>query len=162
KAIEVQEREGAKAYLEGSLGELGNIYTFQNDFQKAIPYYQRALALALEIKSISNASKWAGNLAASFAGMGNWDEAEKFNEQARQLKEQLKDSDSQKHTLLNAAGIAAGRHQTEKAVGLFNEVIASASKEPSVLWAAHAGLGSLYRETGDNRNAFEHFQSAIQ
>src|SRR6185503_17143486 len=86
-AIEVLEREGAKAYLEGSLGEVGNIYTFQNDFEKAIPYYQRPLALALEINSISNASKWAGNLATSFVHVGNWDKAEKFNAQARELKE---------------------------------------------------------------------------
>src|SRR5262249_48161399 len=48
KAIKVQEAEGAKPALQASLGDVGNVYSLQDDFKSAIPYYQRALAIALE------------------------------------------------------------------------------------------------------------------
>ena len=85
-AIEIQEREGAKPYLQASLGSLGNIHTFQREFAKAVPYYQRALAIALEIGALPDASIWAGNLASSMTELGNWEQAAKFNEQSRELK----------------------------------------------------------------------------
>jgi CHAT domain-containing protein len=162
KAVEVQEREGAKPYLEASLGEIGSIYTLQGDFAKAIPYYRRALALAIEIGAASNASKWARNLALAFSSVKNWDEAEKFNEQARELKERIHDTDSQIYTRLNSAGIAAGRGQIAAAAGLYEQILKDAAKNPGTLWEAHAALGQLYRETGEKKKAYEHFEAAIR
>jgi len=162
KAVEVQEREGAKPYLEASLGEIGNIYFLQDDFAKAVPYYLRALALAIEIGATSNASKWASNLAVAFSNLRDWDEAEKFNERARELKELIKDADSQTYTRLNAAAIAAGRGQMAAAASLYQQVLDEAPKSPSTLWEAHAALGHLYRETGEKKKAHEHFDAAIR
>ena len=162
KVVEVQEREGAKPYLEASLGEIGNIYILQSDFGKAVPYYQRALALALEIGATSNASKWAGNLAVALSNLRQWDQAEEFNERARELKELIKDTDSQTYTRLNAATIAAGRGQIAAAAGLYHQVLKDAAKNPSTLWEAHAALGQLYRETGEKKKAYEHFDAAIR
>jgi CHAT domain-containing protein len=162
KAVEVQEREGAKPYLEASLGEIGSIYTLQGDFAKAVPYYRRALAVAMDIGATSNASKWAGNLALAFSNLKNWDEAEKFNEQARELKERIKDVRSQTYTRLNAARIAAGRGDLPAAGALYQQVLKDAAKNPGTLWEAHAALGQLYRGTGEKKKAYEHFDAAIR
>jgi CHAT domain-containing protein/predicted negative regulator of RcsB-dependent stress response len=162
KAVDVQEREGAKPYLEGSLGSVGNLYATQDEFAKAIPYYKRALALALEIGDLSDASKWAGNLAISFSELKDWDQAEKFNEQSRELKERIKDNESLTNTRFNAANIARGRRQDARAKALYEQVIREASGNPPLLWDAHSALAQLYRETGDRQKASEHFEAAIK
>jgi len=162
KVVEIQEREGLKPLLQASLGEVGNIHAFQGKFSQAIPYYQRALALALEISAWSDASKWAGNLAVAMTNVGNWDQAEKFNEQSIELKRRINDTDSQLNTLLNSATIEAGRERNESAEKLFRKVIAEAAAKPTILWEAHAGLGQLYRRTGAYKKAFVQFDAALQ
>jgi len=161
KAIEVQERAGAKPYLQASLGELGNLYSLQDDFAKAIPYYQRALDLAAEVNATSDASKWARNLADAFANVSKWDEAEKFNQRSQELKAQIKDSESQIYTRLNAATIARGRGQSNIAVDLYEQMIKDAAKNSGVLWEAHAGLAKLYQDAGQVQKASQHFEAAI-
>jgi CHAT domain-containing protein/Tfp pilus assembly protein PilF len=161
KAIEVQEREGAKLYLQLSLGQAGNLYARQNDFAKAIPYYQRALALALETGGVPDAARWSGNLAVAFTELKEWGEAESFNEQARQLKERVNDTESRSSTALNAANIARGRGDVALAEHLYGEVLSGAKKDASLLWEAHGGLAQLYRDDGDKKKAYEHFDAAI-
>src|SRR5262249_54205487 len=130
-AIEIQEREGAKPYLQASLGALGNIYTFQGEFAKAIPFYQRALDIALEIGAVPDASIWAENLASSMTNLGNWEQAAKFNEQSRELKARINDTGW--HTRLYAAAIAFGQGKTADAERLYLEVT-QGTKDPFVLW----------------------------
>jgi CHAT domain-containing protein/Tfp pilus assembly protein PilF len=162
KAIEVQEKEGAKLYLQASVGEVGNVHALQNDFPKAIPYYLRALRLALDVNALSDASKWAGNLSQAFINVEDWDQADKFNQQSRELKERIKDTDSLIYSRLNTASIAAGRGETSKALQLFAEVIQAAAKDPRQLWESHARLGAFYRKLGDNAKASMHFEAAIR
>jgi len=158
QAVEVQEREGVRE-LQGTLAEIGNLYIYENDVAKAIPYYQRAFTLATEMGDMSTASKWAGNLALAFSEVKNWDEAEKFNQQSEELKQKISDVESQVYTQLNAANIAKGRRQTILAENLYTKLIGDAPK--NVLWEAHAGLAQLYRETGNKKKSYQHFDAAI-
>ena len=158
-AIEIQEREGAKPYLQASLGSLGNIHTFQREFAKAVPYYQRALSIALEIGSVSDASIWAGNLASSMTSLRNWEQAAKFNEQSRELKARINDTGW--HTRLYAADIALGQGKADDAERLYLEVI-QGTKDPALLWEAEAGLSRLYKSARNNRQASLHFENAIR
>src|SRR5262245_61559377 len=162
KAIQVQEREGAKLYLQLTLGQTGNLYARQADFTKGIPYYERALAIAEEINADSDASKWAGNLAVAFSELKQWDKAEMFNEQARRLKERLKDADSQKHLQLTAANIARGKGETALAEGLYRNLIQDPTRDASIVWEAHAGLAQIYRAQEKKKEASAHFEAAIR
>jgi CHAT domain-containing protein len=161
KAAEVLEKEGAKPSLHQTLGEIGNLYMFESAFANAIPYYQRALNIALEIDATTDASKWAGNLAVAFSELKNWNEAEKFNTQARQLKEKIKDVASLANIRLNAADIARGRGQIALAERLYGEAMQESARNTYFVWA-HAGLAQLYRESGDKKKAYEHFDAAIR
>ena len=161
KALEAEKREGAKPWVQGTLGELGNLYTFQGEYTKAIPYYRQALELALEVEEISDASKWAGNLATMLSATKDWDEAERFNEQSFQLKQRIKDTESQTFTRLNAATIAAGRGRVDVAEKLYLQLVMDAKGNPALLWEAHAGLAQMYRASGKKDLAFKHFDAAI-
>jgi CHAT domain-containing protein len=162
RAIEVQEREGLKPYLQASLGEVGNIYALQEEPSNALPYYQRALSLALEINNSSDASKWAGNLADQLTKLRRWDEAEKFNEQSRELKLQIHDTSSLLHIDLHEGIIAAGRGENEKAEKLFQKVLSAAAQEPGVLWETQGEMAQFYRGIGNSKKSLDEFEAAIQ
>jgi CHAT domain-containing protein/Tfp pilus assembly protein PilF len=161
EAITAQERENAKPYLQATLGEFGNLYALQEEHAEAIPFYRRALAIALEIEETRDASKWAGNLSTMLANAKEWDEAEKFNQLAFQLKERIKDTDSQIFTRLNSASIAAGRGRFDVAEDLYLQLLQETDKNSAVLWDAHAGLAQLYETSGKKDLAFKHFDAAI-
>jgi CHAT domain-containing protein len=162
KAIEIQRQQGSKPFLQASLGEMGNIYMRQNDARKSIPYYREALAIAHEVNATSDESKWAGNLAEAFILLEEWDQAEQHNKQALALKERANDAASLVHSRLNEAKIAAGRAQPERAEALYEETIRSAGGNSSVLWDAHAGMGQLFRTTGDSVRSSQQFEEAIR
>lgn len=161
-AIAIQQEQGAKPFLQASLGEVGNIYTRENNPAKAIPYYRQALDLAHEVNSLADVSRWSGNLAVALILTGDWDQAEKFNNESIALKEKLNDSVSQSYSRLNAADIAAGRGEYAKAEELYQEALRSAPGNAPIQWEAHAGLGKVFRKTGDERMASEHFEAAIR
>jgi CHAT domain-containing protein/Tfp pilus assembly protein PilF len=162
RAIEIQQREGLKPFLQGSLGEVGNIYALQDEPTKAVPYHERALLLAMEINNFSDASKWAVDLADEMAQLGSWTEAEKFNEQSRELKGRVHDNSSLLHIDFHEGTIAAGRGDNENAEKLFLQAISAATNEPAVLWEAHYSLAQLYRRTGNHRKSIEQFEAAIR
>src|SRR5207302_8080057 len=63
EALARTERSGAKAYVDGALGELGRSYLLKGDLRRAAPYLERALAVSTEIGSTRNGAVWASNLA---------------------------------------------------------------------------------------------------
>ena len=58
----------------------------QGDARQALPYLRQALAVANESNLQADAALWAGNLAAANVELGEWDEAERFNDEAKRLK----------------------------------------------------------------------------
>src|SRR5262249_36595369 len=126
------------------------------------PSYQRALALALETNNLSDASKWAGDLAQEMTELGNFEQAEKFNEQSRELKLRVHDTASLLHTQLHEGVIASARGEKDQSEKLFLQVISEAAQEPAVLWEAHYGVAELYRNNQDYKKSLDHFDAAVQ
>ena len=58
----------------------------QGDPRQALPYLRQALTVAKESNLQADAALWAGNLAAANVELGEWDEAERFNDEAKRLK----------------------------------------------------------------------------
>lgn len=67
QAADLRERLGDPQSLQSGLGALGNIYMLEGDAIRAIPCYQRALAVAKQLGAESYASAWAANLAEALA-----------------------------------------------------------------------------------------------
>ena len=98
--------------------------------------------MAKESNLQADAALWAGNLAAANVDLGEWDEAERFNDEAKRLKAASR-TGNLFHNTLNAAQIAQGRGRLDDAARLFDEALAGAESDPSVRWAAHAGLAGV-------------------
>jgi CHAT domain-containing protein/tetratricopeptide (TPR) repeat protein len=160
RAIDVQEKAGNVApYLQATLAETGNTLILAGKPREAAQYLERAFWLAQQLKDPAPASMWAGNLAAAYIGLSDWNKAASFNDQAISLKQSVRGADTTPNTL-NAALIAAGRGDRVLASRLFQTCLTAGSKTPAVLWEAHSGLGEFYSRSNPAL-AEQHFESAL-
>ena len=112
-----------------ALGEIGNTYVQQGAPEAALPYYQKAITAANDANLPEPAALWAGNLAAAQTDLGRWDDAERFNEEAKRLNETINRAESIVYNNLNTAQIARGRGRLDDAARLFNDVLRHESVE---------------------------------
>jgi CHAT domain-containing protein len=160
RSVDAHRNRGPRADFEQALGELGNTFVQQGDSGRALPLYRQALAVAAESNLNADAALWAGNLAGANAELGAWDEAERFNDEAKRLK--LATGTGQLvHNTLNAAQIAQGRGRLDDAWHLYEQALADAESDPGVRWSAHAGLASVAIAKKQPDRAAQHFEAAL-
>ncbi len=125
RAVSVHAGRGPRVDFELALGELGNTFQQKGDARQALPFYRQALAAANESKLTRDAAVWAGNLASASVDLGDWDEAERFNNEATRSEggRPIGRPDSQ-HAV--AAEIALGRGRLDEAARLFDETLSAA------------------------------------
>jgi CHAT domain-containing protein/tetratricopeptide (TPR) repeat protein len=160
RAVEIHDRSGRKMELMQAVGELGTTYLLRDDVAQAVPYLQRALTIATEAGLAADGSVWARNLAAAAASIGKWDDAARFNEEAKRLNP----ADRPAKLVFNtatAAQVAAARGQTAEASRLFNEVLKTSASEPALQWVAHEGLAKLAVAGHQPKEAAVHFEAAL-
>ena len=116
--------------------------------------------MANESNLQADAALWAGNLAAANVELGEWNEAERFNDEAKRLKAASR-TGNLVHNTLNAAQIAQGRGRLDDATRLFGEALAGAGSNPSVRWTAHAGLAGVAVARSKPDEASRHFEAAL-
>jgi CHAT domain-containing protein/tetratricopeptide (TPR) repeat protein len=160
RAIVMQQRaagfhkNGSRVAYQQALGELGTTYLLQGDHARGLDHLRRALTIASDANLKSDAAVWARNLAAAFLDLGRWDDAEGFNNQAKQLAPSVLNT-------LHDAHIAAGRRRFADAERLFNDALKVSSNQPAINWSAHAGLAAVAVATGHPDRGERHFESAL-
>ncbi|HKB13865.1 MAG TPA: CHAT domain-containing tetratricopeptide repeat protein [Vicinamibacterales bacterium] len=160
RSVQLQADRGRRAYLAQALGELGTTLLQEGDPQQALPYLRQALAAATESNLQADAAVWAGNLASANIDERNWDEAERFNEEAKRLKTAA-GSASLVNNTLNAAEIASGRGRLDEATRMFDQAVAGGASPPEVRWSAHAGLAGIAIAAGHPERAARQFEAAL-
>lgn len=148
--------------LQDALGELGNLQVLLGKPQDAIAPFEQAFGIARDLRALSPASRWAGNLALVLIGANRWDDAERWNREAQKLKEQVNDRGGLVFLRLNAAAIAAGREQFPEGEKLLREVIVDGKAIPFLVWQAHAMLARLYADSGQFAKANAEFEKGLQ
>jgi tetratricopeptide (TPR) repeat protein len=159
RAVALQEPRGAGPY-EQALGELGSTYVFMDDLERGLPYLIKALAVAEQAGLHADAALWARNLAGAHVHAGNWDEAERFNEQAKGLL--ISGGGKTLFTTLHAADIAAGRGNDAVAGALFQQILKQPEAEAALQWAAHDGLATIARRSGNAGEAAVQYDAALR
>lgn len=66
-AVEVEWESGAIHNYQVGLANIGNVYLHRRDYLTALSYYQKALALAREIKDPVSVKKWTYNIRLAYA-----------------------------------------------------------------------------------------------
>ncbi|HEY7172055.1 MAG TPA: CHAT domain-containing protein [Vicinamibacterales bacterium] len=160
RAVRLREQRGVSVLYEQALGELGNTYLLQDDVKSAVPYIAKALDVARGAGLKADAALWARNLAAAYAFDGEWDTAERYNDEALALTTG-EHPEKRAFNVLHAARIAQGRDRKDAARSLFQEALRLGESAPAVQWGAHEGLAALARGEGRREDAAVHYEAAL-
>jgi CHAT domain-containing protein/tetratricopeptide (TPR) repeat protein len=160
RAVKLHEG-GARREYEQALGQLGVTYILRDDVRTSLPYLERALAVSTEAGLREDAALWAGNLSSAHIDLGDWDHAERFNDEGKRLKEGNPVS-ALAYNTLNSAHIAEGRGALAEAGRLFDRALSDSASDPSVQWSAHEGLARVALASGRTVDATRHFEVALQ
>jgi CHAT domain-containing protein/tetratricopeptide (TPR) repeat protein len=160
RAVRLRERRGVSVLYEQALGELGNTYLLQDDVKSAVPFIAKALDVARGAGLKADAALWARNLAAAYAFDGEWDTAERYNDEALALTTN-EHPEKRAFNVLHAARIAKGRERKDEARALFHEALRLGASAPAVQWGAHEGLAALARGEGRREEAAVHYEAAL-
>ncbi len=160
RAVAQHEKTDRLRELQQALGELGSTYSLMAEFDLAVSYLQRALAIAREAGLNADAAVWARNLSDAYLGREQWDEAARYNADARRLSPAER-PDKRAYDLLHEGAIAMGRGQLDAAEGLFNEAIAAGKDNPAIRWSAYDGLARIAVRQQQPERARRHFEAAL-
>ena len=160
KAIEIQERRPRSTDYEQALGQLGTTYLLQKNIPEGTSYVRRAFEVARDAGIAADATLWAGNLASAHIVSGQWDEADRYNEEAKRLRAAARSGNGVYYTVYSAE-IARGRRQFDVASRLYEEALAVQNAPPAVVWNVHAGLAEVAVTRNDPPRAAHHFEAAL-
>lgn len=164
RAISIQRQMNDRFLLQQGLGEMGNLYYRSEDFRGAAVYYRQAydMARALPGGGASDGSTWAGNLAQVYLRTGNLEEAERWNNQARELKVTARKVQSLAYQDVTAAEILAGRNRLPEAETKLAAVLENTNAGAGVRWSAHALLAKILSSARRFEEADRHFLEALR
>jgi len=168
RALETQRRSvalhtnrGTRADFAQAVGGLGVTYMMQGDAKAGMPFLRQALMIAKESNLQRDAGVWAGNVAAASIELREWDDAARFNDEARALRIAT-NAGNLFHNTLNAAQIAQGRGELDDATRLFDEVLADTLADSMARWSAHSGLAGVALARSKADTAATHFEAALE
>jgi tetratricopeptide (TPR) repeat protein len=121
---------------------------------------RRAFDVATAAGLVEDAARWADNLTTAHASLGQWDEAERMNREARRLNDQA-GTRAFIYNTFHRAEIATGRGQAAEARKLYEELLTDTTTPPALAWDVHAELGSLSASAGDLNAASRHYRAAL-
>lgn len=161
RAVAAQRTRGPSKALVEALGSLGNTRVLQGATREALPYLNEAFTVANDVGLKGDAALWAVNLAAAYALVGEWDQAERFNEWSRTATAGT-DSVRQVYADMNAAEIAVGRGDTRRGRNLLERALAAANGVAAIEWTTHAGLAEIAMREQQPAIAARHFEAALR
>ncbi|HEX3684416.1 MAG TPA: CHAT domain-containing tetratricopeptide repeat protein [Bryobacteraceae bacterium] len=158
--VAAEEKAGARTTLSNAYIDLGASYLLKQDSARAIECFRKALRSVKAREASVQFTLSANSLAQALESTGALDEAQRYNEMALQACNKA-DLPQLAELALTSAAIATHRGRYDDALASYRQAIAADSRTPSVLWEAHAGLGSAYAKTGDVADARAHFEQAL-
>ncbi len=168
QALEKAEKVGFG--IGGTLNNLANIYTLSGDYERAIPYYSRALAMSLEGASKGNvhAPRMIGhaalNIGECFLKLNILDSAIYYTLYAKENYEKLQDQRGAAKALANLSVIRRLEGDYAQAIhlGLESLQLAKALEGLGENEDLLFSLAESYFGLGDYRNAMTYFDQCLQ
>jgi CHAT domain-containing protein/Tfp pilus assembly protein PilF len=131
--------------------------SFDNgDYAAAAAGFKHALEIARQLHSSPWIGRWLRDLASTSIELGEWDAAERYNNEARALT-----GGGESSSLLYSAQISAGRKRFAEAEGFFRAALNQPGEDPNVPLIAHTGLADIYVHQGSPQKAEAEFQATL-
>lgn len=145
--------------LQLAVGELGTLWAFQEQYEKAIPFYMEAYERAGS--TTRDHLKWAGNLAVCHLMLNQPDKAEKWNEIARPTGDKPSADDVASY-LSNSIEISRQRKDLTGAIATCRKALTLAPRNSSSERSLHAQMAVLELERGALGPAKAEFEKALR
>jgi len=135
------------------LGNIASTLYSRHEYDAAAAIYKRALDMAAKVGDRQSRANWLDNLARISIANGDWNQAERYNNEAWAIWRDPPDTRSEPYSIANAGRIAAGRKDFVRAEQLFRSLIRTASGDPVPALKAHSGLAHAFADQGNNQEA---------
>jgi CHAT domain-containing protein len=145
--------------LARALGATGETFLWQQEPQKAIPYFRKAMDMARQFGASVDAARSAGNLTTGLSQIGDWKGAELALQEANELGPEPR---SRPYLDLNKATIEQGRGLYADARSTCEQVLSSNSADAGARWMAYACLANSQAAEGNAALADDNFEAAIK
>lgn len=141
---------------------MGEAWYRSGDTAKAVECYQKARSLGQPDRDQQWLADILDDLSQLALKKGDLDAAEDLNSQGVALARQLPSAEPLLAQRIQSAAIASARRQNAMAEQIYQEVLAAGRRagDPVSTFLCHAGLASLYRQTGAVSSAEREFRAA--
>ncbi len=146
------------------LGNLGNAYIYLGEYQQAIGYHQRALAVAEQIGDFPGKGRHMGNMGLAYVRLGEYLQAIDYLEQALAIAEQIGDFQGKSRHLGNLGIAYSVLGEYDKAINYHTRSLAIKEQIGSLNGQA-ASLGNLglaYDSLGGYAKAIEYYTRCLE
>ncbi len=145
-----------------SLGNLGSIAFSRGDYRGALAYYEGALAAAKRIRHQASAADWLSNLALTHIELGDYEKAAAYNQEARKLRTQAGDRQTDLRLRMNDARIIEHSGDAAKAEAIYREIADADAGQAMVKLDARSYLAELLARLGRSQEADREFRTVIE
>jgi tetratricopeptide (TPR) repeat protein len=163
QALTIAKKIGDRKNQANQLGNIGVVYTYTDDCQKALEYYQQALTIAKEIGDKNAQAVWLGNIGFSHQELQEYTWALDYLNQALQLSREL-GIRANEACLLGMLGI------THKSLNNFEQALQylqaglqlTQTLGIPAMWACHFFIGIIAEKQGKPEEAVTHYKQAVE
>ena len=142
-----------------ALGGIGSIYNEQNEYQKALDYFERELAVRRELKN--RLQDAIARASADNAGSNSNDKQKLLDT----YKQALANSNDQEAVVLYSLGsVYSVLGKNQKALESYNQALTlyKAEKKPLDEATVLGSIGSLYFQSGETKKALDFYNQALE
>ncbi len=155
-ALEASQQSGYRRGEGNHLGNLGLAYSALGQVEKAISFYEQALAISREIGDRHGEGAELGNLGLAYSALGQVEKAISFYEQALAISREVGDRRGEGNHLGNLGNAYRALGQVEKAIEYYEQAL-TISREIGDRRSEGTDLGNL----GDAYSALGQVEKAI-
>ena len=145
------------------LGNLGLAYSDLGQVERAIDYYEQALAIAKEIGDRRGEGAWLGNLGLAYSDLGQVERAIDYYEQALAIAKEIGDRRNEGAWLGNLGLAYAALGQVERVIDYYEQALAIAKeigdRRGEGAWLGNLGLA--YSDLGQVERAIDYYEQAL-
>lgn len=145
------------------LGSLGHNYYLLGEVEKAVEYYEKALAIATETGNKQNKGLWLGNLGIAYRDLGQVEKAIEYCEKAVAAAKEIGDRHNEGCWLGNIGIAFSNLGKVQIAIEYYERALVIAREIGDRLnegtWLG--SLGNYYDNLGQGERAIEYYEKAL-
>jgi tetratricopeptide (TPR) repeat protein len=162
---EALEREDLPEDLEGWLvNDLGFLYQAKGEWDQAIEYLQRSLAILEKVGDEHGMSTAFNNLGGVYQAKGEWDQAIEYYQRSLAIKEKMGDEHGMSTIFNNLGLVCKDKGEWDKAIEYYQRSLAIKEKmgDEHGMSTIFNNLGLVYKDKGEWDKVFEYLQRSLK